>query len=126
MALVVVGLLLRAGEVLLARRGPHRRRYADTWSLPGGHAEPGESPEEALARELAEEIGVTPLSFAGLTPVAAQDVLFQPFAVTHWVGEPRLLGEEHRALAWFSREAVLALDDLSQPAWRSLIDRLLA
>ncbi|MBE9606731.1 NUDIX domain-containing protein [Acetobacteraceae bacterium H6797] len=126
MAVIVVGLLLRGGEVLLARRGPHRRRHPDSWSLPGGHAEPGESLGAALERELGEEIGILPVVFEAQEPVRNGPLLFQPFAVTQWAGEPRLLGEEHIALAWFGREQALALEDLSQPAWRPLIARLLA
>ena len=48
-----------AGEatVLLARRGPGQR-HAGLWELPGGKVEPGEEPEDALIRELEEELGV--------------------------------------------------------------------
>src|SRR5436309_1462601 len=60
---IVNGLLLRNGTVLLARRSAGRQAYPNRWSFPGGHVEAGESLDDALIRELREEIGVTPLSF---------------------------------------------------------------
>jgi 8-oxo-dGTP diphosphatase len=55
---VAVGVLVRAdGAVLLADR-PAGKPYAGFWEFPGGKVEPGESIEQALARELGEELGV--------------------------------------------------------------------
>ena len=59
---IVNAVLLKRRNVLLARRSPTRRAYADRWSFPGGHVETGENLEQALRRELREEIGVAPLS----------------------------------------------------------------
>jgi len=58
------------GRLLIAKR-PSGRPLAGLWEFPGGKVEPGESPEHALVRELAEELGIaigpkdlTPLTFA--------------------------------------------------------------
>ncbi|MGW2624575.1 NUDIX hydrolase [Micromonospora taraxaci] len=48
-----------SGAVLLQHRDEGIAVSPGQWSLPGGHVEPGESPEEAARRELLEETGLT-------------------------------------------------------------------
>jgi 8-oxo-dGTP diphosphatase len=56
---VAVGVLIDAdGRFLLTSR-PEGKVYAGYWEFPGGKVEPGESIEEALRRELHEELGIT-------------------------------------------------------------------
>jgi len=54
---VVAGLILRGDEVLICQRRPDQA-MALKWEFPGGKMEPGEGPEEALVRELEEELGI--------------------------------------------------------------------
>jgi 8-oxo-dGTP diphosphatase len=54
---VAAALILRGEEVLICQRRPDQP-MALKWEFPGGKIEPGESPEEALARELDEELGI--------------------------------------------------------------------
>lgn len=54
---VVGAAVLRNGRCLVARRGPDQDQ-AGHWEFPGGKVEPGETPQEALARELREELGI--------------------------------------------------------------------
>ena len=65
-----------AGRLLLIQRGhdPHR----GLWSLPGGRIEPGESPEQALVREVHEETGldVVPGWPVGHVTIPGDDVVF--------------------------------------------------
>lgn len=58
------------GRVLLSQR-PRGKAMAGLWEFPGGKVEPGETPEQAVVRELAEELGIetkvaclAPLTFA--------------------------------------------------------------
>ncbi len=55
---VAVGVLLQGEEFLLTSR-PEGKVYAGCWEFPGGKLEAGESVEQALRRELQEELGIT-------------------------------------------------------------------
>lgn len=91
------------GRVLIAQR-PEGKALAGLWEFPGGKLEPGESPEETVVRELAEELGIetktaclAPLTFASH---AYEDFhLFMPlFVCRRFWGTPAPL--EHAALKW--------------------------
>lgn len=53
-------LVNRAGDLLLQRRSSTSTRFPGAWGVPGGHCEPGETPEQAAVRELWEEAGLRP------------------------------------------------------------------
>ena len=56
---VAVGILIRADDALLLATRPEGKPYAGYWEFPGGKLEAGETVEEALRRELHEELGIT-------------------------------------------------------------------
>jgi 8-oxo-dGTP diphosphatase len=107
---VAAALIDDAGRVLLAQR-PAGKAMAGLWEFPGGKIEPGETPEAALARELAEELGIRP---AAMVPVqfvshAYDDfhLVMLLFAVRHWTGQ--LVGRDGQALRWAAPAAMAAL-----------------
>ncbi len=125
----VGALLLRDGRVLLGLRALHKRLAPGRWDLPGGHVEPGETPEQALWRELAEETGIGPPADRGAAARIAAEfafdgVVLRVYAVRDWVGEPRPLGDEHLRLQWFEPVQAAALPDLSHPRLGALLRRL--
>ena len=89
------------GSVLLARRRPGTEGEG-LWELPGGKIEPGETPAEAAARELAEEVGIgvdelAPWRVYGHDFVTKR-VRLHWFHVTRWSGQPS--GREGQPVAW--------------------------
>ena len=98
-----VALIDPDGRVLLAQR-PEGKSMAGLWEFPGGKVEAGETPEEALIRELHEELGIetwssclAPLTFASH---AYEDfhLLMPLFACRRWNGTPQ--SKEGQALKW--------------------------
>lgn len=98
---VVAGVLRDArGRVLLARR-TEGRDLAGLWEFPGGKVEPGESPENALVRELREELGVETEVGAPVACVPLESPgrrLLLDVREVAFSGLPR--GLEGQALAW--------------------------
>jgi 8-oxo-dGTP diphosphatase len=111
MRLVVAAVIERAdGRYLLARRraGTH---LAGLWEFPGGGVEEGEAPEEALERELAEELGVRisvaePVTFAWHDD-SALTVLLLFYRAAIADGIPH--GREGQELGWFAPSELAGL-----------------
>jgi 8-oxo-dGTP diphosphatase len=133
----VGGVLIRVGDygrdasalVLLGRRAANREFYPDVWDMLGGHLEPGETSEQALVRELREEIGVTPTAWAPLggfresLPGGNGSIVLHLYAVTSWNGAPRNLStEEHSEVSWFSVDDACRLK-LAHPSYPEILCR---
>ena len=91
------------GRVLITKRPPGKP-LAGLWEFPGGKVDPGELPEEALIRELAEELGIdvtqsclAPLTFASH---GYEDfhLLMPLYVCRQWNGE--IEAKEGQELAW--------------------------
>lgn len=91
------------GRVLLAQR-PLEKQWGGLWEFPGGKLLDGETPEDALTRELREELDIdvapsclAPFAFASETSESVH-LLMPLFLCRKWKGTPRPV--EARALAW--------------------------
>ena len=98
-----VALIDRDGRVLLAQR-PEGKSMAGLWEFPGGKVEIGETPEQALVRELKEELGIdtwasclAPLTFASHS-YDDFHLLMPVFACRKWEGQPE--PQEGQILSW--------------------------
>ncbi|MEZ4236764.1 MAG: (deoxy)nucleoside triphosphate pyrophosphohydrolase [Myxococcota bacterium] len=102
---VVAATWLRDGRVLAAQRAPGQS-HAGLWELPGGKVEPGESDEEALVRELQEELGVwaTVGDLLGTSRVGELELV--AYAV---VASDEPVAKEHAALRWLRRDELWAV-----------------
>jgi 8-oxo-dGTP diphosphatase len=124
--LVVGGLLIRGETLMLGLRSAHRRYFPSVWDAIGGHVERGETADDALRRELFEEIGVTPTVFSTLGVFSQPGVNdCRMYRVDAWDGdEPRIRDDEHDALAWFTVEEACALPNLSSGYYRDIFRAL--
>ena len=100
---VALALLRRGDRWFLQRRDPANPVLPGLWEFPGGKAEAGETFEEALQRELLEEVGLA-LRVARPGPVLDGTVRLHPFLVEA-EGDPRT----DLAWGWFTVEEILRL-----------------
>jgi mutator protein MutT len=104
-------------HILLGKRAADRASYPNRWDVPGGHGEPGETPEQTLVRELQEEIGITPTTWRHLSdlrdplPGSDEPCVLHMYVVTAWTGTPHnRLADEHAEITWFSIDDACRLE----------------
>ena len=101
---MAVGVLIRPDGLFLLTSRPPGKVYEGYWEFPGGKLEPGETVEQALRRELREEIGVT----IGAVHPWRSELVDYPHALVRlnfckvfaWDGELRM--QEGQSFAWES------------------------
>lgn len=104
LVLVVAVALVDADRRILLAQRPEGKQLAGLWEFPGGKLDPGERPEQALIRELREELGIdvkeaclAPLTFASHA-YPEFHLLMPLYICRRWEGTPRAL--EGQKLAW--------------------------
>lgn len=122
---VAAAVLCRNGRCLLTRRPPGSH-LAGYWEFPGGKLEPGETPVQALHRELREELDIEVAQVKPLWTIvheySERHVELNFIAAQIVQGEPRTLASD--ALGWFTPSQMPSLPLL--PADLVILDRLTA
>jgi 8-oxo-dGTP diphosphatase len=123
---VAAALIVRGGQVLIGQRRADQP-MALQWEFPGGKIEAGESPEQALARELEEELGITATIGPRVTHIRHNyrhggAVDLQLFAVHEFSGE--IVNRIFQQVRWVKLEDLPSYDFLA--ADRGLIRDLAA
>jgi len=105
---VVVGVIINhKNQVLIAKRASHQHQ-GDKWEFPGGKIENDESSQEALKRELKEELGIEVQSASHLIDISHkyvdQTVRLEVFEVRDWQGDAE--GREGQPLRWVDKSTL--------------------
>ena len=123
---VVAAALVDADGRVLVQQRPPGAAMAGLWEFPGGKVEPGETPEAALIRELAEELGIdveaaclAPACFAS-EPLGQRHLVLLLFVCRKWSGTPQ--PRHASALQWLRPAQMFALP--MPPADRPLLGLL--
>ena len=129
MLIQVTAAILRREEKYLICQRAHDDALPLLWEFPGGKLEAGESPEDALKRELAEELGIGVRQLVFWKSLDHEytergfSVRLYFFHVTEFAGEP--CGAEGQNLRWVEPQEAFALGFLPADAFllEELIDR---
>lgn len=109
---VAAAAIINDGKVFCAQRG-NKGELAGKWEFPGGKLEAGEQPEQALAREIREELGI---DIAVGQHIATVEHTYQSFSITMHaflctIRSGTITLTEHLDSRW------LANQELDQPDW---------
>jgi mutator protein MutT len=104
---VVAAVIRKENKVLLGLR-PAGSSLPDLWEFPGGKIELGESPVNALKRELHEELGIDAeigrLIYAGTHTYGKNGIILLFYEVKYWKGT--ITPKHHTDLKWYTPEEV--------------------
>lgn len=119
---VVAAVIIKDGQLFATQRG--YGNYKDWWEFPGGKIEPGETPQEALRREIREELATT-VSVGELLYTVEYDypefhLSMQCYLCTIVSGELTLL--EHEAARWLGKDELQSVQWL--PADVALVEKI--
>ncbi|OXE35125.1 MAG: DNA mismatch repair protein MutT [Phenylobacterium zucineum] len=109
---VVAAIFVRDGEILATRRAEHKAA-AGFWEFPGGKVEHGEVPQDALAREILEELGVS-IKVGDLVDDSTTETEHGLIRLACYLVEETsawpTLSSDHDLFKWMSRDAIGSLE----------------
>lgn len=104
LTLCAAAALIDPDNRILIQERPEGKYKAGFWEFPGGKIETGETPEQALVRELREELGITTIEKA-LFPISFiswswphTHVLIPVYGIRNWTGD--IVAHEGQKFAW--------------------------
>lgn len=112
---VVAGLLVFENSVLVAKRKSSGQGLKNLWEFPGGKVEPGETDQQALKREIREELGVV---IESCFPVHThqfknqQDQVIELHLYGTFIQDPNFKCFDHDEAKWVSMEQIDQVDFL--------------
>lgn len=109
---VAVGAIVgNDGRILIAKR-PQAAHQGGLWEFPGGKVDAGESVQQALARELKEELAIEVIASEPLIQIRHhypdKSVLLDVYKVTHFVGIP--IGAEGQPVCWVPKDELVSYE----------------
>ncbi|MFU0921822.1 8-oxo-dGTP diphosphatase MutT [Kluyvera sichuanensis] len=123
---ISVGIIRNAaGEIYITQRAADAH-MAHKWEFPGGKIEAGETPQDAVIRELQEEVGITATSLHQFDKLEYQfpdrHITLWFWLVDGWEGEP--WGKEGQPGRWVAQQELVAEE--FPPANAPVIEKLIA
>lgn len=119
---VVAAIIFNQGKVFATQRG--YGEFKDGWEFPGGKIEPGETPEEAIKREIKEELD-TEIEIVKFLDTVEYDYpkfhLSMDCFICKVVSGDLVL-KEHEAVKWLTKENLDSVDWL--PADQGLVEKI--
>ena len=119
----VAAIINKDNKVFATQRG--YGDFKDGWEFPGGKVEPGESPEEAIVREIKEELGADIKVTGFLTTVEHDYPTFHLFMDCFWaelIDGTEMILLEHEAAKWLTMDEIDSVDWL--PADITIIEKI--
>ncbi len=111
---VVALALIDENQKILMQIRPLGKSMAGLWEFPGGKVEKGELPEDALVREINEELNIsisaqnlTPTCFAS-EPLGEKNLLLLLYTADKWEGD--IIAKEDQKFDWFDLDSISKLD----------------
>ena len=119
---VVAAIIIDDGKVFATQRG--YGEFKDGWEFPGGKIDPGEAPEEALVREIKEELD-TEVEVLELLDTVEYDYPTFHLSMDCFICKIKfgdLVLKEHEAAAWLTKETLYSVEWL--PADLDLVEKI--
>lgn len=108
---VAVAVIINQNEEILIAKRSKDQHQGNKWEFPGGKIEPNETSQNALRREISEELGVDIQSASEMITITHEyietdpnknkTVILEVFDVREWQGEPR--GAEGQPIRWITK-----------------------